>query len=200
MSMSTATVPSTVAAPAHRRTAPWPFDALRIMFGVVWAIDATFKWMPGFRSNYLDTLKSAADGQPSWLRPWFDFWYHLQSPHSTAWAYLIAITETCLAIAVIAGFARKVTYIGGAIFSLFVWAIAEGFGGPYHAGSTDIGTAIIYAIAFALLLAMSAHTGPTRFSADYYIERRWPQWTRIAETRRHSRDRQYEPAAEQQRR
>ena len=36
-------------------------------------------------------------------------------------------------------------------FSLLVWSVGEAFGGPYAAGSTDIGTAIIYAFVFAAL-------------------------------------------------
>ena len=35
---------------ASRRCAPArPKDALRITFGVIWLIDATLKWLPGFR-------------------------------------------------------------------------------------------------------------------------------------------------------
>ena len=30
----------------------WPKDALRISFGIIWLIDATLKWLPGFRSGY----------------------------------------------------------------------------------------------------------------------------------------------------
>jgi len=32
---------------ARCRTA-WPKDALRIAFGIIWLIDATLKWLPGF--------------------------------------------------------------------------------------------------------------------------------------------------------
>ncbi|HEY5987290.1 MAG TPA: hypothetical protein VIV12_13090 [Streptosporangiaceae bacterium] len=37
-----------------------PKDALRISFGIFWLIDAILKWLPGFRSGYMDT---------SWPRP-----------------------------------------------------------------------------------------------------------------------------------
>lgn len=36
--------------------------------------------------------------------------------------------------------------------SLVIWSTAEGFGGPYQAGSTDIGAAIIYVLVFACLV------------------------------------------------
>jgi hypothetical protein len=49
-------------------------------------------------------------------------------------------------VAVTAGFVRKVTYISAAAFSLMIWATAEGFGGPYTSGASDVGTATIYAV------------------------------------------------------
>lgn len=45
-----------------------------------------------------------------------------------------------IALAVIFGLARKVTYIGAIAFSILIWGTAEGFGGPYDAASADIGT------------------------------------------------------------
>src|SRR5947209_6215411 len=52
-------------------------ELLRILFGVVWAIDAYLKWQPAFISGYADSVAEGAQGQPSWLRPWFRFWRHL---------------------------------------------------------------------------------------------------------------------------
>ena len=77
------------------------------------------------------------------------------APHLTFFAYLIAVVETLIALALIAGFARKITYSAAIVFSLLIWATAEGFGGPYTSGASDVGTAIIYAVVFAALLALS---------------------------------------------
>jgi hypothetical protein len=63
----------TLTSTRRRRPPTWPKDALRIGFGVMWAIDAGLKWMPSFRANYLGDLKMSAMGQPSRLRWWFDF-------------------------------------------------------------------------------------------------------------------------------
>ncbi len=155
--------------------------AVRIGFGAVWLVDATLKWLPGFRSTYPDLLKEGADGQPNWLKPWFRFWIHLMAPRATLFAYLVAVTETLIALALILGFARKLTYVAGIGFSLLVWATAEGFGGPYTSGASDIGTAIIYALVFASLLVLNAQSGPARYSVDAFIERRVSWWYRIAE-------------------
>ena len=162
----------------------WPKDALRIGFGVIWAIDAALKWLPGFRADYMDTIMSQAKGQPGWLHPWFSFWINLQHPRATFFAYLVALVETLIAAALIFGFARKLTYVSAILLSLLIWSTAEGFGGPYTSGSSDIGTAIIYAVVFAGLLALSYYAGPARYSADYYLEKRFSWWWTVAELRR----------------
>lgn len=38
------------------------------------------------------------------------------------------------------------------VFALLIWSVGEAFGGPYVAGSTDIGAGIIYALVAAGLL------------------------------------------------
>jgi len=170
---------------ARARPAPaWPKDTLRIAFGVIWLIDATLKWLPGFRSSYMSVIMGEAQGQPGWLRPWFDFWIRFQHPDAMFLAYLAAVIETLIALALIAGFARKLTYIAAIVFSLLIWGTAEGFGGPYTSGASDIGTAIIYAVVFAGLLMLSYYGGPARYSADYYLEQKISWWWRIAEMRR----------------
>jgi len=170
---------------ASGRCAPaWPKDVLRIAFGVIWLIDAALKWLPGFRATYMSVIMAEAQGQPSWLQPWFHFWIRFQHPDATFMAYLAAVIETLIALALIAGFARKLTYLSAIAFSLLIWGTAEGFGGPYTSGASDIGTAIIYAVVFAGLLVLSYYAGPARYSADYYLEKKISWWWRIAETRR----------------
>jgi len=169
---------------AARSLPAWPKDAIRISFGIVWLIDATLKWLPGFRASYMSTIMGEAQGQPGWLKPWFDFWIRFQHPYAMPLAYLVAVAETLIALALIAGFARKITYISAIVFSLLIWATAEGFGGPYTSGAADIGTAIIYAMVFTTLLALSAYAGPARYSADYYIEQKVSWWWKLAEIRR----------------
>ena len=175
-------------APTQQATArcvpAWPKDALRISFGIIWLIDAVLKWLPGFRTDYMGAIMGEAQGQPGWLKPWFDFWINFQHPRVTFFAYLVAVTETLIALALIAGFARKLTYSAAIVFSLLIWATAEGFGGPYTSGAADIGTAIIYAMVFAALLTLSAYAGPARYSADYYIEQKVSWWWKLAEIRR----------------
>jgi uncharacterized membrane protein YphA (DoxX/SURF4 family) len=159
----------------------WPKSAVRIGFGIIWGIDAGLKWRTSFRTSYLSQLTDAAKGQASWLHPWFNFWINLQRPSVSFFAYMVAALETVIAVALILGFARKTTYIIGAAFSVLIWSTAEGFGGPYTSQSNDIGTAVIYALVFISLLALSAQCGTNRYSVDAVIEPRVPWWHRVAE-------------------
>jgi uncharacterized membrane protein YphA (DoxX/SURF4 family) len=159
----------------------WPKYALRITFGVIWLIDAVLKWLPGFRSSYMSAIMGAGMGQPGWLQWWFHLWANMQHPAPTFWAVVVAILETLVALAVILGFARKVSYIASAVFCVVIWGVAEGFGGPYGSGASDIGTAIIYALVFVCLLTLAAYTGTDRYSVDYYLEQKISWWHKVAE-------------------
>jgi nitrite reductase (NO-forming) len=170
-----------VADTQQRSVKSWPQDAFRVAFGLIWLIDAVLKWLPGFRSTYVSAITGVAKGQPGWLKWWFDFWVKLQTPRPTFFAYLVAVLETLVALAIIFGFARKLTYISSAVFGVVIWAVAEGFGGPYMTGSSDIGTAIIYALVSMGLLALCYYAGTSRYSVDFYIEQRISWWSKVAE-------------------
>jgi nitrite reductase (NO-forming) len=162
----------------------WPdvaSAALRIAFGIIWAIGAAFTWTSQFAANYVGYLHNAAQGQPSWSGWWFEFWISVVTPNAMAFVWLTRIAETLLAIALLLGFARKTTYVLGALFSLLIWATAEGFGGPYTVGATNMGTALTYVLIFLLLIGTNYRGGTSPYSVDYLIERRWPGWRRIAE-------------------
>jgi len=157
--------------------------AIRVIFGLVWAVDGSFKFQPGFADSLSQTISDAGQGQPGWLQPWFGFWSQTVSANPAFFATTIGLLELALAFALIFGFMRKVAYGGGIFLSLVIWSVPEGFGGPYGPGSSDIGTGIIYAFVFLLLLVINATFGPSRWSLDYAIERLWPSWKKIAEIR-----------------
>lgn len=126
---------------------------VRITFGLIWCVDSIFKWQPAFQKEYLDILINASKNQASFFKPWFSLWIFLVSSHTQFFIYSTALIESYIALALLFGFAKKITYTIVIVLSLIIWSTAEGFGGPYTAGSTDIGTAIIYAlVAFALLV------------------------------------------------
>ena len=53
--------------------------ALRILFGLIWAVNAWFKWQPVFQSNIVQTVTGSKDGQPGPIQAWISFWGHIVS-------------------------------------------------------------------------------------------------------------------------
>jgi uncharacterized membrane protein YphA (DoxX/SURF4 family) len=147
---------------------------IRIAFGLVWAIDATLKWLPGFRAGYLDMVTSAAQGQPSWLSFWFDSWVRVIRPAPIAFAVVTAIAETALCASLLFGIAQRVSFVFGTMFAFCIWGVGEGFGGPYMNGSSDIGCAVMYVLMFAtLVLAVPRAVRAAAPALDHRLVRRW---------------------------
>jgi uncharacterized membrane protein YphA (DoxX/SURF4 family) len=154
---------------------------IRVVFGVVWLIDGSFKFQPGITDTFTQLIQQAGAGQPAWLLPWFNFWFNVVSQNPAFWVYVVGLGEVLIGIALILGGLRKITYVVGMVLSLFIWAVPEGLGGPYGPGSTDIGTGIIYAFVFLSLMIFNAMEGPSKYSADTYIEKRVKWWHKLAE-------------------
>ncbi len=129
---------------------------LRILFGLVWAVDAWFKWQPDFINKFMDYLTDAQEGQPAAVQAWINLWMNIVKVDPRAVGYLVALGETAIALGLILGLLSNVTNIGGLLLSVVIWSTAEGFGGPYQPGSTDIGSAIIYALVFVGLFLTNA--------------------------------------------
>jgi len=157
--------------------------ALRVIFGIIWAVNAAFTWMPGFAANYTGYLRNAAEGQPAWSAAWFDAWIALVEPHSTLFLWLTRLATTALALALLLGFARRTVYVLGALYSLLIWSTAGGFGGPYTVGASNTGVGLMYVLFFAVLIAINHRAGTSPYSLDYFLEKRWPGWSWIAEWR-----------------
>src|SRR5574337_2039375 len=152
----------------------WPAiatTALRVAFGIIWAIGAALTWSPDFAVHYVGYLHNAATGQPGWSAGWFNLWIAVVTPHAGLFIWATRIIETLLAFALIAGLGRRTLYVLGALFSLLVWSTAGGFGGPYTVGATNTGTAISYVLIFIALIGLDYRAGFIPYSLDYLIER-----------------------------
>ncbi len=139
--------------------APWRLTGigiLRIVFGLVWAVDAWFKWQPDFISGITDYLTGAVKDQPAAVQAWINLWINVVNVDPHVFAHAVAVGETLVALGLIFGVLSNLTNLGGVLLSVVIWSTAEGFGGPYTAGSTDIGAAIIYALVFVGLFLSSA--------------------------------------------
>ena len=129
---------------------------LRIIFGLVWLVDAWFKWQPDFINQFTTYLTGTLDGQPAAVQAWINFWINVVNVDPHVFAHFVAIAETAIALGLIFGVFSNLTNVGGALLAIVIWSTAEGFGGPYTAGSTDIGSAVIYALVFAGLFLANA--------------------------------------------
>ena len=127
------------------------FAILRIVFGIIWAVDAYFKWQPAFFANFTSYLSGNIGDQPYLVKRWINLWIHVVGINPGLFALFVALIETTIAIALILGIFPKLTVSAGVAMGIIIWSTAEGFGGPYTAGSTDIGAAIIYVLVFLAL-------------------------------------------------
>ncbi|MDN5865386.1 MAG: multicopper oxidase domain-containing protein, partial [Gammaproteobacteria bacterium] len=162
----------------------WPAaatSALRVAFGLIWAVSAALTWQPDFARHYVGYLHNAAAGQPAWLAGWFDLWIGLVTPNAALFIWLTRALETIIAFGLLAGFARKTIYIGGLLLSLLIWSTAGGFGGPYTVGAANMGAALAYVLIFVALIGIDNREGRSPYSLDFFIEKRWPKWRRFAE-------------------
>jgi uncharacterized membrane protein YphA (DoxX/SURF4 family) len=157
----------------------WLKSFMRIILGIVWLIDGSLKFSSGFVDSFPALIKS--QGQPSWLQPWFNFWSSVTSANAAPFVYGIGTMEVALGVVLVLGFMRKIAYLSGMVLSLLIWAIPEGFGGPYGPGSTDIGTGVIYSFLFLSLIIINTISGPSKYSLDFLLERKYPSWKRVAE-------------------
>lgn len=150
---------------------------MRIIFGLVWAVDAYFKWQPDFASKFMDYLSDASQGQAPAVQGWINFWMNIIHVNPQLIAYLVAIGETAVAIGLIFGVLSNLTNVVGILLSLVIWSTAEGFGGPYQSGSTDIGAAIIYVLVFVSLFLASSGL---YLGLDRYLTPRLGRWGFLA--------------------
>jgi nitrite reductase (NO-forming) len=102
-----------------------------------------------------DLITSAAQGQPNFVQGWINFWGSATTglPNFTV---LVAILETIIAMFLLLGFLTPLISAIGIVFNLLIWSTAEGFGGIFQAGATDVGTGPLYAAIFAGLIVIQA--------------------------------------------
>lgn len=131
----------------------------RILFGLLWAFDAFWKWQPYFLHNAVTYLQQALPGEPVWIAAYISFVIaviNLAGP--VLFGYVAAIMESIIAFFLLIGRGMRWIIPVGIAYSFGVWTTAEGWGAPYLPGSTAnkgdvLGTTNIYIIAFLFLAA-----------------------------------------------
>jgi len=155
----------------------------RLTLGLVWTINGLLKFTSGYSGSFLSDVQNSQSNAPSWLQGWYSFWVTQATQNTYLIVYTVGTLELLLGLALLLGFLRKIAYLAGMTLSLLIWAVPEGFGAPYGpgTGSTDIGTGAIYALAFLGLIVINSTYGPSRWSVDHLVERRFPRWASLAE-------------------
>jgi thiosulfate dehydrogenase (quinone) large subunit len=154
---------------------------VEVLFGLIFLSEASLKLQPGFAENFNQLVAQGAAQQPAWTQAWFHFWITMTGINPVLCAYIVIIAELGLAVTLILGLMRKVSYFGGAIYGMLIWSIPEGFGGPFGPGSTNMGVGIIYTVAFLLLIALDAAHRDNYYTLDMWIEKRIGWWRKLAE-------------------
>ncbi|MEY9877556.1 putative membrane protein YphA (DoxX/SURF4 family) [Streptacidiphilus sp. MAP12-33] len=150
--------------------------AVRIAFGLVWAVDASFKWLPGFihGQTLSDELGQGSTIHTPVVHQWIQAWHTVATSAPGAFAVGTAVIETCIALAMVTGLFSNLVFLGSAVYALGVWSSAEAFGLPWSApGITDLGPAVAYI--FAALALFHASAGAT-WSLDALLRRKAGPW------------------------
>ena len=145
----------------------------RIAFGLVWSIDAYFKWQPAFANNFVSYLQETYDGQPHVIQSWLNFWINLVNIDPHLFARIIALGETGIAVGLLFGLFSNLDYAAGILLALVIWSVPEGFGGPYTPGATDLGAGIIYVFGFLGLFLLS---GGQYYGLDRIVWSKLGKW------------------------
>lgn len=136
--------------------------AVRIGFGLVWAIDASFKWLPGFVHGQTVTqeLGAGSSVHTPVIHQWIQLWHSIAASSPGAFAVGTAVIETLIALGLVLGAFSNLVFVGSALYSLGIWSSAEAFGLPWNTpGITDVGPSVAYI--FASLALMHAYAGST---------------------------------------
>lgn len=134
------------------------FAAVRILFGCIWLINTALQLNPVYRAHFLSTFDADwVSGQPAWIIAyghWMASLVGAIGPHLVAWVTIVL--DAFLAVSLITGLGLPFLAYVGVFYNLWLWSTVGGFGGPYTQGATDPGTAIIYALVFAFVIASRA--------------------------------------------
>ena len=144
---------------------------VRILFGALWACDASFKWQPGFIHGQTlhDELGKVSQVNTPVIHQWLALTHMIGMANPPVTAVVIAIIETLAAVALIVGVLSNATFVGSAILSFGIWSGAEAFHLPFQSGMTDLGPSVGYI--FASLALFFAAAGST-WSVDSWLRPR----------------------------
>ena len=139
------------------------FSAMRILFGMVFVLDGSLKWILFQQGTMQATIQS--------------FGYASLSNNWVLFGTLVALGETLGGLALIVGLFQRPAAIWSALIMFSIWAVG-GFGGAYvlgtgwsFAGYTDPGGDLMLALAFLVLIFSPYAYG---LASRLKLRDRWP--------------------------
>ncbi len=132
----------------------------RVLFGLLWAFNASWKWHPYFLRHAVDYLVQSQAGQPAWIVAYIQFFVNIiHAVGPLAFGIFAATIETLIALSLLFKKGLRFMLPIGAAFCFGLWTTGEGWGGPYGPGFTGnkgdiLGTAIIYCVIFLYLTVL----------------------------------------------
>lgn len=137
---------------------PGGIETVRVLFGLLWAFDAFWKWQPYFLRHGITFLAAAEAGQPHWIVAYIGVFASILGwLGPLTFGVTVALAESAIALSLLLKRAQYILLPFGALYSLVLWTTAEGWGGPYHLGVTGnrgdmLGTTNIYVLVFLYLM------------------------------------------------
>jgi uncharacterized membrane protein YphA (DoxX/SURF4 family) len=130
------------------------FALLRILFGLIWVLNTWFQANSAYINHlFLQSFNAGANGQPQWLAHYTQTVIQaVQTIGPVPVAAATIVIDGLLALSLLTGLWLPFCAWLGIAYNLFMWSTVGGMGGPYIQGSTDPGTAIVYVLAFILVL------------------------------------------------
>ena len=125
-------------------------------------------------------LTNAQQGQPDWLQPWFSLWLAVVTPASSVFIGVTRNPRNRDRPRPAPRATGKWIYVLGGLLSLLIWTTAEGLWRALRRRGHQPGLGLVYVLVFLTLILIDRAYGPSPYSVDYFLERRWP-WSRVAE-------------------
>lgn len=143
-------------------------ETVRVLFGLLWAFDAFWKWQPYFLRHGITLLAAAEAGQPHWIVAYIGVFASVLGWFGPLiFGVTVALAESAIALSLLLKRAQYLLLPFGAFYSFVLWTTAEGWGGPYRTGATGnrgdmLGTTNIYVLVFLYLIVAFLLPAPSR--------------------------------------
>ncbi|WP_298150929.1 MULTISPECIES: hypothetical protein [Metallibacterium] len=138
----------------NRNRVEWALGLSRLLFGAMCLVNVALHLDPAYRTHFLAMFGADwVPGQPAWLVAYGHAMAALVGGIGVGlFVYASVALEALLAFSLLSGWQLHRLAWVGLVYNLWLWSTVGGLGGPYTAGATDPGTAIAYALVFALIL------------------------------------------------